>query len=102
VLTKCFFQMIWRHTGRTVPPANPPGPSLHGAATAQECLRAGLLDELCLTLSPLLAGPGAGRIVADIGPLHQPGGAGARPLGLAHVLADDGHLLCRYLRPADG
>jgi glycosyltransferase involved in cell wall biosynthesis len=30
-----FFQMIWRHTGQTVPPANPPGPSLHGAATAR-------------------------------------------------------------------
>ena len=71
-----------------------------GPYLLSQIIDAGLLDELCLTLSPLLAGPGAGRIVADIGPLHQPGGAGARPLRLAHVLADDGHLLCRYVRPA--
>jgi riboflavin biosynthesis pyrimidine reductase len=63
---------------------------------------AGLLDDLCLTLSPVLAGPGADRIVADIGPRRAPGGAGARPLSLAHVLAEDGHLLCRYVRPAAG
>ena len=35
------------------------GPHLFGALTA-----AGLVDELCLTVSPLLAGPGAGRIAA--------------------------------------
>ncbi len=56
---------------------------------------AGLLDELCLTLSPVLAGPGAGRIVT--GGLPMPGG-GTRPFTLAHVLADEGYLLCRYLR----
>ncbi len=56
---------------------------------------AGLLDELCLTVSPLLAGPGAGRIMQGA-PL--PHGAGARPLTLAHVLADEGYLFCRYLR----
>jgi riboflavin biosynthesis pyrimidine reductase len=59
---------------------------------------AGLLDDLCLTISPLLAGPGAGRIVADIGPMHEPGGLDARRLSLAHVLAEDGQLLCRYVR----
>jgi riboflavin biosynthesis pyrimidine reductase len=63
---------------------------------------AGLLDDLCLTLSPVLAGPGADRIVADIGPRRGPGAAGARPLSLAHVLAEDGHLLCRYVRAAAG
>jgi hypothetical protein len=26
----------------------------------------------------------------------------ARPLSLAHVLADDGHLICRYVRQAAG
>jgi riboflavin biosynthesis pyrimidine reductase len=54
---------------------------------------AGLLDELCLTISPLLAGPGSGRIVA--GP--QPA-ASAQPLSLAHVLQDNGFLFCRYTR----
>jgi riboflavin biosynthesis pyrimidine reductase len=58
-----------------------------------ELLEAGLLDELCLTIAPLLAGPGAGRIVAG-----QPRSGTALPLDLAHVLADDGFLLCRYTR----
>ena len=55
----------------------------------------GLLDELCFTLSPLLAGPGAGRIVA--GGLPMPGG-GAQPFTLNHALEADGFLLCRYVR----
>lgn len=52
---------------------------------------AGLLDELCVTVSPVLAGGPAGRI------LH--GAPGSRParLDLAHLLADDGYLFCRYL-----
>ena len=54
-----------------------------------QLIEAGLLDELCLTVGPLLAGPGASRIVA--GPAGPP-----RPLALAHVLEDDGFLLCRY------
>ncbi len=51
---------------------------------------AGLMDELCLTIGPLMAGPGASRIVAGAA-AAQP-----RPLTLAHVLEDDGFLLCRY------
>jgi riboflavin biosynthesis pyrimidine reductase len=53
---------------------------------------AGLLDELDLTISPLLAGPGAGRIIA---------GAGFDPpkMDLAHVLHEDGFLFCRYTLP---
>jgi riboflavin biosynthesis pyrimidine reductase len=60
---------------------------------------AGLLDELCLTVSPLMAGPGAGRIVT--GGLPMPGG-GTLPFTLAHALADEGHLLCRYVRRSAG
>jgi len=56
-------------------------------------VEAGLVDELCLTIGPLLAGPGPHRIVA--GP---PGAAQPLPLTLAHVLEDDGFLLCRYTR----
>jgi riboflavin biosynthesis pyrimidine reductase len=70
------------------------GPHLLAQLTA-----AGLVDELCLTVSPLLSGPGPGRIVQASGPPAQPTGA-AGPLTLAHVLADDSYLLCRYLRPA--
>jgi riboflavin biosynthesis pyrimidine reductase len=54
---------------------------------------AGLLDELCLTIGPLLAGPGADRILAG----QQPTAA-AQPLTLAHVLEDNGFLFCRYSR----
>ncbi len=63
------------------------GPHLLGDLTA-----AGLLDELCLSLSPALAGPGASRIIAGSG-LDA-----ARPLTLEQVLADDdGFLFLRYL-----
>jgi riboflavin biosynthesis pyrimidine reductase len=60
---------------------------------------AGLLDELCLTISPLLAGPGANRIVT--GGLPMPGG-GTLPFTLAHALEDEGRLLCRYVRRSAG
>jgi riboflavin biosynthesis pyrimidine reductase len=68
------------------------GPSLLAQFTA-----AGLLDDLCLTISPLLEGGRAGRI------LTAPDGAGGETrarLRLAHVLEDQGALLCRYLRDA--
>jgi riboflavin biosynthesis pyrimidine reductase len=63
------------------------GPALFGSLHA-----AGLVDEVCLTLSPLLAGPGAGRIIA--GP---PGAVTA--MTLRHAIAADGALLLRYARP---
>jgi riboflavin biosynthesis pyrimidine reductase len=57
---------------------------------------AGLLDELCLSFSPKLAGPGAGRITAG-SPLD------ARPLTLRQVIAgDDGFLFFRYFTQAQG
>lgn len=64
------------------------GPYLFGALTAAD-----LVDEVCLTVSPLLAGPGAGRITA--GPASPP-----RGMSLRHVLAAEGVLLLRYGRPA--
>ena len=73
-----------------------------GPHLLSQIIDAGLLDELCLTLSPLLAGPGASRIVAGAGPLPVAAGADTRELRLAHVLADEGHLLCRYVRPGAG
>ena len=42
---------------------------LHGAATAQECLRAGLLDEMELHLIPVLLGQGR-RLFEDMPPDH--------------------------------
>jgi riboflavin biosynthesis pyrimidine reductase len=66
------------------------GPRLFGDLTA-----AGLVDELCLSLSPTLTGPGAARII-DGTQLDA-----ARPLALTQVLAaDDGFLLCRYAAAA--
>jgi riboflavin biosynthesis pyrimidine reductase len=84
------------------------GPRLLGAITGS-----GLLDELCLTVSPLLAGGGAGRIIDAAGAAAAGAAgdilAGAEPEGgpspgslgkltLGHVLADEDYLLCRYLR----
>jgi riboflavin biosynthesis pyrimidine reductase len=57
---------------------------------------AGLVDELCLSFSPKLAGPGASRITAG-SPLD------ARPLTLRQVIAgDDGFLFFRYFTQAQG
>jgi riboflavin biosynthesis pyrimidine reductase len=64
-----------------------------GPRLLAQFVAADLLDELCLTIGPLLAGPGASRIVA--GPML---GSPPLPLQLAHVLEDDGFLLCRYTR----
>jgi riboflavin biosynthesis pyrimidine reductase len=60
-----------------------------GAALLGELTAADVLDELCLTLSPLLVGAGPGRISG--GPPHPP-----RAMTLRHVLADDGMLFARY------
>jgi len=59
-----------------------------------EIAAAGLLDELCLTVSPVLAGPAPGRILAGSSDVAIP----PQPLALAHVLEDNGFLLCRYTR----
>jgi len=61
-----------------------------------QLLEAGLLDELCLTFAPLMAGPGAPRVVT--GPPGTGPAASPLPLALAHVLEDEGFLFCRYTR----
>ncbi|MEO3857442.1 pyrimidine reductase family protein [Acrocarpospora sp. B8E8] len=61
------------------------GPRLNAQLSA-----AGLVDELCLTVSPLLIGGDAARISNGIAAQHA--------LGLAHVLEEDGFLFCRYVR----
>ena len=66
------------------------GPQLFGALVAAD-----LVDELCLTISPLLAGAGADRIVTGAGrpsPL---------PMHLVHLLACDDMLFARYVRERD-
>lgn len=55
-------------------------------------LAAGVVDELCLTLSPLLTGAGAGRIVAG------PGISEPQPMRLVHLIESDSTLLTRYAR----
>jgi riboflavin biosynthesis pyrimidine reductase len=62
-----------------------------GPSLLAQLLEAGLLDELCLTIAPLMTGPAAHRIVD--GP---PAAGPPQPLTLAHVLVDDGFLLTRY------
>ncbi len=63
------------------------GPSLFS-----DLARAGVVDELCLSISPVLAGPGARRIVAGA-PWEYP-----RELRLSGLLEQDGALFCRYRR----
>ena len=63
------------------------GPALLGDLEAAD-----RVDELCLTLSPLLAGPGPGRIVRGM-PLVEPLG-----LSLAGLLEQDDFLFLRYDR----
>ncbi|GAB3809641.1 pyrimidine reductase family protein [Kribbella italica] len=66
------------------------GPHLQGALT-----EADLIDEMCLSLAPILAGPGSGRITAG------PTATGTRGYVLHTALAgDDGYLFFRYLREA--
>jgi riboflavin biosynthesis pyrimidine reductase len=65
------------------------GPYLFGALTS-----AGCVDEVCLTISPLLAGGAPGRISAGP-PLPSGPPPGFR---LAHVLTEDGMLFLRYVR----
>jgi len=60
------------------------GPTLIGQLAA-----AGLLDEVCVTTSPLLAAGHAGRIASGP-PVTQ-------RLSLAHALVDGDFLLCRYV-----
>jgi len=66
------------------------GPTLFADLAA-----AGQVDELCLTLSPLLAGPGAGRITSGASwPLDR---VGRSRLSLDALLEEDGALFGRYL-----
>ena len=62
------------------------GPHLLGALTAAD-----LVDELCLTVAPLLAGAGGGRITA--GPPGLP-----RQMSLRGILSADDMLFLRYAR----
>jgi riboflavin biosynthesis pyrimidine reductase len=70
------------------------GPTLLGFITAER-----LLDELCLTYSPMLVGGDVGRIL--LAPAGQGGSQQLAGLSLAHVLESEGHLLCRYLSVPD-
>ncbi len=61
------------------------GPHLFGWLAAAK-----VLDELDLSLAPLIAGGRAGRIIAGLESQL------ADPLQLVHVLEDEGHLFLRY------
>ena len=60
------------------------GPHIFGALAALD-----VIDELCLTIGPLLAGPGAGRITEGV--THPP-----RRMRLIHALTVDDLVFLRY------
>jgi riboflavin biosynthesis pyrimidine reductase len=62
------------------------GPTLLGHLAA-----AGLVDELCITTSPVLTAGSAGRIISGSALADA-----TAKLSLAHVLTDDGFLFSRY------
>jgi riboflavin-specific deaminase-like protein len=64
------------------------GPHLLAALT-----EADLVDEMCLTVAPVLVGPGPGRITAGLASPVP------RTFRLRHALAADDLLLLRYTRP---
>lgn len=69
-----------------------------GPALLGDLLAAGLVDELCLTTTPLLAGPAAPGVLAGGSRFAPPGGARLR-----HLLHADGTLLARWdLRASSG
>lgn len=63
------------------------GPTLNGAL-----VHADLVDEVCLTVSPLLVSGESARII------HGPDRSDLAPLVLRRVLEDDGSLFLRYTR----
>ncbi len=63
------------------------GPSLNG-----QFLEAGVVDEVNLSLAPLVVAGSSARMAHSAGEV-------ARHLHLAHVWEQDDLLLCRYLRP---
>jgi riboflavin biosynthesis pyrimidine reductase len=66
------------------------GPTLNG-----DLAGAGLIDELCLTVAPVLVGGQAKRILSGP-PVTAP------PLDLVQVLEEDGYVFFRYLRADHG
>ncbi|AXT85614.1 hypothetical protein C6I20_10690 [Aeromicrobium sp. A1-2] len=65
------------------------GPSLHGELVAHD-----LVDELCLTIAPILAAGGAPRISHGAHTVDQ-------QMRLAHAIEADGGLLTRWVRDRD-
>jgi riboflavin biosynthesis pyrimidine reductase len=64
-----------------------------GPRLSRQLIAAGLVDELCLTISPTLAGPGPRRL-AELWPVGRPG-----RLALVSLLEGDGLLVARYRLP---
>lgn len=75
-------ELVRRHAGAQILCEG--GPHIFGALAAMDAI-----DELCLTVGPVLAGPGAGRITAG---LPHP----LRPMRLIHAIPVDDLVFLRY------
>jgi riboflavin-specific deaminase-like protein len=69
---------------------------VEGGPVVNGQLVGGLIDELCLTIAPLLAGGDASRVAHGAPPAEM------AQMSLAHVIEDDGHLLLRYVAATGG
>jgi riboflavin biosynthesis pyrimidine reductase len=67
-----------------------------GPSLLAQLAGAAMLDELCLTISPLLVGGKARRILSG-GPGGDLPPDAPQSLQLAHILAENDYLFCRYL-----
>ena len=63
-----------------------------GPGIVHQLIGAGLLDELCLTVSPWLVGGASKRVGSGPGPANQ------TPMLLVHTAHDGGYLFLRYVR----
>jgi hypothetical protein len=90
------WEAVYGERARRAPGAGaPPQPSSAAPPQRPGPLARDLVDEICLTLSPLVAGGAGIAMTENLAPTEC-------PMHLARVAEQDGYLLLRYLRHPPG